>query len=52
MIDSPVVSDDAGEYLCNETLYRTLMKIDDNTHVSSCIYLYNRVMQRFGFAMH
>ena len=29
MIDSPVISDDAGEYICNETLYRTLMKIDN-----------------------
>ena len=37
MIDSPVVSDDAGEYICNETLYRTLMKIEDNT---PCFFLH------------
>ncbi len=42
MIDSPVVSDDAGEYLCNETLYRTLMKINDNT---PCFFLHLPLQQ-------
>ena len=42
MIDSPVVSDDAGEYLCNETLYRTLMKIDDNI---PCFFLHLPLQQ-------
>ena len=37
MIDAPVVSDDAGEYICNETLYRTLMKINDGT---PCFFLH------------
>ena len=37
MIDSPIISQDAGEYLCNETLYRTLMKIDDQT---PCFFLH------------
>ena len=37
MIDSPVVSEDAGEYICNETLYRTLMKNSDGT---PCFFLH------------
>ncbi len=37
MIDSPVVSNDAGEFICNETLYRTLMKIEDRT---PCFFLH------------
>lgn len=37
MIDSPVISHDAGEYLCNETLYRTLLALEDNT---PCFFLH------------
>lgn len=37
MIDSPVVSNDAGEYICNETLYRTLDAIADDT---PCFFLH------------
>ena len=37
MIDSPVVSNDAGEYICNETLYRTLDSISDDT---PCFFLH------------
>ena len=37
MIDSPVISHDAGEYLCNETLYRTLLSLGDNT---PCFFLH------------
>ncbi len=37
MIDSPVLSEDAGEYLCNETLYRTLLALKDNT---PCFFLH------------
>jgi 8-oxo-dGTP diphosphatase len=37
MIDSPVISNDAGEYLCNETLYRTLHALDDDT---PCFFLH------------
>lgn len=37
MIDSPVISHDAGEYLCNETLYRTLLSLSDNT---PCFFLH------------
>ena len=37
MIDSPVISQDAGEYLCNETLYRTLLALEDNT---PCFFLH------------
>ena len=37
MIDSPVISHDAGEYLCNETLYRTLSSLSDNT---PCFFLH------------
>ena len=42
MIDSPIISQDAGEYLCNETLYRTLMKIDDQT---PCFFLHLPLQQ-------
>ena len=41
MIDSPVISQDAGEYLCNETLYRTLMKIND----TPCFFLHLPLQQ-------
>ena len=37
MIDSPVISVDAGEFICNETLYRTLMKIEGDT---PCFFLH------------
>jgi len=37
MIGSPKVSSDAGEYLCNETLYRTLHSLSDNT---PCFFLH------------
>ena len=37
MIESPKISYDAGEYLCNETLYRTLHTISDNT---PCFFLH------------
>ncbi len=37
MIDSPKVSEDAGEYICNETLYHTLAKIDNET---PCFFLH------------
>ena len=43
MIDSPVISQDAGEYLCNETLYRTLLKIDENT---PCFFLHLPLQQK------
>ena len=37
MIDSPIISDDAGEYICNETLYHTLSKLDGKT---PCFFLH------------
>jgi len=37
MTCSPIISDDAGEYICNETLYHTLAKIDDET---PCFFLH------------
>lgn len=37
MIDSPIISSDAGEYICNETLYHTLDAIDDDT---PCFFLH------------
>ena len=37
MIDSPIISDDAGEYICNETLYHTLSKLDEKT---PCFFLH------------
>lgn len=37
MIDSPKVSTDAGEFLCNETLYRTLNALEDET---PCFFLH------------
>jgi 8-oxo-dGTP diphosphatase len=37
MVDSPIISDDAGEFLCNETLYRTLNSLDDGT---PCFFLH------------
>ena len=37
MIDSPIISDDAGEYICNETLYRTLSKLNGKT---PCFFLH------------
>ena len=37
MIESPIISYDAGEYLCNEILYRTLYAISDNT---PCFFLH------------
>ncbi len=37
MIDSPVISNDAGEYICNETLYRTLSALDGKT---PCFFLH------------
>tara|TARA_B110001452_G_scaffold264043_3_gene266398 strand:- start:551 stop:1474 length:924 start_codon:yes stop_codon:yes gene_type:complete len=37
MIDSPTISEDAGEFLCNETLYRTLNSLEDNT---PCFFLH------------
>jgi 8-oxo-dGTP diphosphatase len=42
MIDSPVISHDAGEYLCNETLYRTLLALEDNT---PCFFLHLPMLQ-------
>jgi len=42
MIDSPVISEDAGEYICNETLYHTLLKIDNNT---PCFFLHLPLQQ-------
>ena len=37
MIDSPKLSTDAGEFLCNETLYRTLNALEDET---PCFFLH------------
>jgi 8-oxo-dGTP diphosphatase len=37
MIDNPIISQDAGEYLCNETLYRTLLALNDDT---PCFFLH------------
>ena len=37
MIDSPKVSTDAGEFICNETLYRTLNALEDET---PCFFLH------------
>jgi 8-oxo-dGTP diphosphatase len=37
MIDLPRISDDAGEFLCNETLYRTLNALNDET---PCFFLH------------
>ena len=37
MIDSPIISEDAGEYLCNEVLYRTLHA---NTKSTPCFFLH------------
>jgi len=37
MIDSPVLSYDAGEYICNETFYRTLSELEGNT---PCFFLH------------
>ncbi len=37
MIDSPKISTDAGEFLCNETLYRTLNALGDET---PCFFLH------------
>lgn len=42
MIDSPVISNDAGEYICNETLYRTLSVINDET---PCFFLHLPLQQ-------
>ena len=42
MIDQPVISDDAGEYICNETLYRTLLKLDGKT---PCFFLHLPLQQ-------
>ena len=43
MIDSPRISDDAGEFLCNETLYRTLNSLNDNT---PCFFLHIPLTQK------
>jgi len=37
MIDRPVISDDAGNYICNETLYRTL---EANERQIPCCFLH------------
>ena len=37
MIDNPEISDDAGDYICNETLYHTLSSIDFRT---PCFFLH------------
>ncbi len=37
MIDSPTISEDAGEFLCNETLFRTLNSLEDST---PCFFLH------------
>lgn len=37
MIDSPILSNDAGEFLCNETLYRTLYALKNDT---PCFFLH------------
>ena len=37
MIDNPEISDDAGDYICNETLYYTLSSIDFRT---PCFFLH------------
>lgn len=37
MVDSPIISNDAGEFVCNETLYHTLSRIKDNT---PCFFLH------------
>ena len=42
MIDQPVISDDAGEYICNETLYRTLLKLEGKT---PCFFLHLPLQQ-------
>lgn len=42
MTDSPIISEDAGEYICNETLYHTLLKIKDNT---PCFFLHLPLQQ-------
>tara|TARA_B100001094_G_scaffold326969_1_gene384143 strand:+ start:3135 stop:4058 length:924 start_codon:yes stop_codon:yes gene_type:complete len=42
MIDSPIISHDAGEYICNETFYRTLSVIDEKT---PCFFLHLPLIQ-------
>ena len=37
MVDSPIISNDAGEFVCNETLYHTLSRIEDDT---PCFFLH------------
>ena len=37
MISQPIISEDAGEFLCNEVLYRTLHALNDNT---PCFFLH------------
>ena len=42
MIDSPIISNDAGEYICNETLYRTLSNLGGST---PCFFLHLPLVQ-------
>jgi 8-oxo-dGTP diphosphatase len=39
MIDHPIISNDAGEFLCNETLYRTLLALKSNKKIP-CFFLH------------